>query len=101
VLESISRVADDVCDEPHVAARRVLRRLLAAWSESEELITIGAYARGSNPECDVAIEMKRSIDAFLRQDDGATPYPETCRRLVELAMDARQRLDRAAATSKA
>lgn len=94
VLDSISRVADHVCDEAHVAARRLLVRLLAAYRESEELINIGAYVGGSNPETDVAIEMKRDLDAYLMQSskEGAE-YPWTCRRLLELAVDARSRIE--------
>ncbi|MHC5025899.1 MAG: FliI/YscN family ATPase [Planctomycetota bacterium] len=85
VLDSISRVADDVCDETHVAARRHLVSLLAAYAEAEELITIGAYAPGSNPACDVMIRIKDDVDAFLRQERSErADYPETCRHLVEL-----------------
>ena len=48
-------------------------------------------ARGSNPDCDVAIAMKPRIDAFLRQEvQDKTGYPETCRGLVELARLAAQ-----------
>ena len=107
LLESISRVADDVCDANHVAARRSLVRLVAAYAESEELIRIGAYARGSNPDCDVAIEMREEIDAFFRQlERERAEYPVTCRGLIELsiradevrAKQAAQRASAAAAT---
>jgi flagellum-specific ATP synthase len=91
VLESVSRVADDVCDEAHVAARRLILRLLAVYAHAEELIEIGAYAAGSNPECDVAIAMRPALEEFLRQDaHAAGEYPRTCRRLLELAAAARQ-----------
>ncbi|MCP3903361.1 MAG: FliI/YscN family ATPase [Planctomycetes bacterium] len=91
LLESISRVADDVCDEHHCAGRRALLRLISAYSEAEELINIGAYARGSNRDCDAAIELKPKIDDFLRQNRGeAAPYPETCRRIVEMSIEAGQ-----------
>jgi flagellum-specific ATP synthase len=86
LLESISRVADDVCDENHRRARRALLRVLAAYAENEELIAIGAYAAGSNPDCDVAIALKAKIEAFLRQDSTEkVEYPLTCRTLIELA----------------
>ena len=86
LLESVSRVADTVCDEAHREARRMITRLVAAWQEAEELITIGAYAHGSNPDCDVAIALKPRIDAFLRQEIQETSeYPRTCRALIELA----------------
>ncbi len=85
LLESISRVADDVCDEHHVRARRVLLRLISAYTEAEELIQIGAYAKGSNIDCDLAIAMKEEIDAFLQQGTAERAnYPQTCRRLLEL-----------------
>jgi flagellum-specific ATP synthase len=92
LLESISRVADDVCDEPHRRARRTVLRLAAAYAEAEELINIGAYAHGSNPDCDVAIALKPRIDAFLRQEiDEKADYPHVCRELLELAAAADQK----------
>ena len=67
----------------------MITRLIAAWSEAEELINIGAYAHGSNPDCDVAIAMKPRIDAFLCQEvHDKAGYPETCRALLELAQAA-------------
>lgn len=90
-LESISRVADEVCDENHIAARRELIKLMAAHAEAEELINIGAYAHGSNSDCDVAIALKESIDGFLQQAPyEKARYPETCRTLVELAQQSMQ-----------
>ncbi len=97
VLESISRVADDVCDVNHQAARRQLIRLLAAYAEAEELINIGAYARGSNPACDAAIAMKDEMDALLQQSRAEkASYPHTCRRLVELSLMAEKLLSQRA-----
>ncbi len=86
VPDSISRVADVVCDPHHIAARRQILKLLAAYAEAEELINIGAYARGSNPDCDVAIAMKPAIDQFLQQRvEENADYPTTCKTLLELA----------------
>ena len=87
-LDSISRVADQVCDVHHITARRRLLELLSAYRESRELINIGAYARGSNPMTDTAIALKDHIDAFLRQDGHeASPLPETCKTLLELCAE--------------
>jgi len=98
VLESISRVANDVCDQHHRAARQSLIRLLAAHAEAEELINIGAYARGSNAVTDVAIEMKPAIDAFLQQSThDRAPYPQTCKALLDLAATANALLTQRAA----
>ncbi len=95
-IESISRLADQVSDPNHITARRRVLELLSAHRESEELINIGAYARGSNPMTDVAIALKPRIDAFLRQErDDRAPFPATCRALCELAAES-ERLRQAA-----
>lgn len=86
VLDSISRVADQITDDGHRAARDRVRAMLAALESKRELISIGAYQDGSDPLVDAARQRQAHLDAFLRQaaDDG-TPYPETCRRLLEIA----------------
>ncbi|MCG8406221.1 MAG: FliI/YscN family ATPase [Phycisphaerales bacterium] len=67
VLESISRVMPDVVGAPHVQAAQRIKRLLAVWEEIEDLVNIGAYARGTNPEFDLVIQMRPAIEAFLKQ----------------------------------
>lgn len=102
LMESISRVADDVCDRHHIAARREFLRLWAAYAQAEELITIGAYARGSNPITDTAIALKPAMDAFLQQDARAKRnYPETCKALLDLAVRAQHEAAQRAKTSMA
>ncbi|MFZ4749291.1 MAG: FliI/YscN family ATPase [Phycisphaerales bacterium] len=89
VLSSISRVADQVSDPNHLAARRHLGRLLGAYREAEELIQIGAYAKGSNPDVDAAIALRPAIDAFLKQrSDERAEFPRTLRSLIELSLAA-------------
>jgi flagellum-specific ATP synthase len=89
VLSSISRVADQVSDANHLAARRHLGRLLGAYREAEELIQIGAYAKGSNPDVDAAVALRPAIDAFLRQrSDERAEFPRTLRALIELSLAA-------------
>lgn len=95
-LRSVSRLADQVSDPNHTAARRELLSLLAAWSDVEDLVNIGAYSSGSNPLSDAAIELRPMIMELLAQGlDEHSAYPETCRTLVQLATHAvqtRQRL---------
>ncbi|MEK6644965.1 MAG: FliI/YscN family ATPase [Planctomycetota bacterium] len=67
VLESVSRVMPDVVDAAHLAAAAKVRRILATWGEIEDLVNIGAYATGSNPEFDLVIRMRPAVEAFLRQ----------------------------------
>jgi flagellum-specific ATP synthase len=44
-----------------------VRRLMAAFRDKSDLIAIGAYARGSDPLTDAAIDARAPIDGFLRQ----------------------------------
>jgi flagellum-specific ATP synthase len=67
VLGSISRCMNDVIDDEHKSAANTFRKLLAAYREAEDLIMLGAYARGSDPDVDKAIDMKPAMDAFLQQ----------------------------------
>lgn len=101
LLESISRVADTVCDQNHNTARQLVMKLQAAYAEAEELINIGAYAHGSNPDCDVAIALKPKIDQMLRQQiDEVADYPQSCKRLIELADLAQVEYERQAAAKQ-
>lgn len=68
ITESISRLMDQVVSQAHLADAVRLRSLLAAYRENEELINLGAYARGANPDVDEALEKMEMINAFLRQN---------------------------------
>lgn len=68
VLESISRVMIDVTSERHQKAARKLRRILAVYRDAEDLVNIGAYVKGSNPEIDEALQLMPKITEFLQQD---------------------------------
>lgn len=70
VLESISRVEGAVTTPEERALARELRRLLAAYRDSKDLIEIGAYAPGTNATVDRAIALREATDAFLRQEIG-------------------------------
>jgi flagellum-specific ATP synthase len=74
VLDSISRVAGTITTPEQRAIATELRRLLAARRDAKELIEIGAYVPGTNPEVDRATALTPAIDAFLRQAmDDQTP----------------------------
>lgn len=99
VLGSISRLADEVCTEQHIAARRQLIRLLAAHRDVEELIQIGAYAKGSNPTADAAIQMKPRIDELLQQRPNEYEDFERARKhLLSLAVEAGSTLQKMGAS---
>lgn len=67
VLASISRLMIDVTAAEQREYAGKLRAALATYRESEDLINIGAYASGSNPEIDAAIELYPRICEFLQQ----------------------------------
>ena len=85
VTESISRVMDKVVAPEHRADATRLRAILASYRDNEELINLGAYARGSNADVDEALEKMPRINQFLRQDvEEGTHMTNTVRRLREL-----------------
>jgi flagellum-specific ATP synthase len=66
-LESLSRLMTEVVDKEHRLAAQAVRELLAVYREHEDLISIGAYRRGSNKKVDAAIDMQDDLNKFLRQ----------------------------------
>ena len=70
VLSSVSRVAPRLMTERTAAAAGKIRRLIATYKEKEDLIDVGAYARGSDVEVDEAIEKRPVINEFLVQGVG-------------------------------
>jgi flagellum-specific ATP synthase len=67
ILKSISRVMEDITDLDHKHLAGRIKELLATYRKAEDLINIGAYAAGSNPNIDHAIEMIEPINRYLRQ----------------------------------
>lgn len=65
---SVSRVMNDVVSDEHLEAARRFRRLYSAYQQNHDLISIGAYQVGSNPEVDEAIEYYPDIKRFLQQN---------------------------------
>ena len=68
VLRSISRLRSDICPKEIVLAGRTVTGSLATFKRVEDMVNIGAYAHGSNPDIDKAISLVPAINAFLRQD---------------------------------
>ena len=77
VLKSVSRLMSEIADKEHKSNASRLRDLLATYENSEDLINIGAYVKGSNPNIDKAIECHDSILGFLKQGiDESTSFEE-------------------------
>lgn len=67
ILQSVSRAMSGIVGEEHRGAAEKLRRLYAIYRENEDLIQIGAYKRGANPELDQAVSLMPTMNALLRQ----------------------------------
>jgi FliI/YscN family ATPase len=86
VLESVSRLMPDVTDARHREAATAIRRQLACYRESKDLVSIGAYKPGANPALDEALGNREAVLQFLRQavDDASSPE-QTAAALIRLA----------------
>ena len=67
VLESVSRVTLEVCQEKEISTISKARDLLSVYRKNEDVITIGAYTKGSSPSVDLAIEKQPLLRQLLRQ----------------------------------
>lgn len=86
VLASLSRLFSTVVDKPQVVAAQQVRRWMQRYREVEDLLRIGAYQRGADPETDVAIQRMPQILAFLQQDtDEGCSISDVKSELLQLA----------------
>lgn len=67
ILPSLSRVMNHIVDNDHIQAATKIRSLLSAYEKNRDLILLGAYKPGSDPEVDLAIKKLSKINNFLQQ----------------------------------
>jgi type III secretion protein N (ATPase) len=85
VVRSLSRVMDEIVDEPHRAAAARLREVISTYERQRDLILLGAYRRGSDEETDYALDRIDEAYGFLRQlRDERQPFEATRAQLIEL-----------------
>lgn len=85
IEQSISRVMHGITNEQHMAAAIRVKQLYSKYQRSRDLITVGAYAAGSDPQLDRAIAAYPQIEKFLRQGIREPSDAAAARaRLVEL-----------------
>lgn len=85
VLESVSRLRNDVISPEHKKAANTITELLATYRMNEDLISVGAYRKGTNPLTDKAIASIDKINNFLKQDIFEfADYEETKQKLLSL-----------------
>ncbi len=66
--KSVSRLMTDVVSDDHLKLAKKLQDIYSAYKEAEDMINIGAYVKGSNPEVDQAINKYELIVNYLRQE---------------------------------
>ncbi len=77
VLESISRSMIDVTTPQHRALATKIRQVLSVYRDAEDLVNIGAYVAGSNPDIDLALRLMPKIRRFLQQGlEEHSPFDE-------------------------
>ena len=87
VSNSVSRLMSGIAEKDHKAAANQLRNMLAVYKDNEDLISIGAYKSGSNPDLDNAIAHMKRIDEFLIQKvDEPSHFAQTVEMLKETVM---------------
>jgi flagellum-specific ATP synthase len=91
VLESVSRVRDEVVSPEHLEDANTFLRLEAAYRGHEDLIAVGAYKPGADAQVDTAIALRPDIMSFLRQPaHDHSSLDEVRGALAELAEAARR-----------
>lgn len=85
VLKSISRLTGHLYSPEEKSLAMRARKLMALYSNMEELVRIGAYSRGADPEVDEAVALWPKLEAFLTQDvNEATPPDEAFAQLAAI-----------------
>ena len=83
VLNSVSRVMPAVSQPAHRANAAKVRKLMATYEKARDLVNIGAYVGGSDPEIDAALAALPALMEFLQQGVEFAPFEETTR-MMEL-----------------
>ena len=85
VLNSASRVMNDIITKEHLSAVIKFRKLYTLLKENEVLIRIGAYTKGSDPQLDEAITKKEAMEQFMTQDSNLqSNFQESVHTLINL-----------------
>ncbi|ANB02793.1 flagellar protein export ATPase FliI [Ectothiorhodospira sp. BSL-9] len=85
VEASVSRVMNDIVDPGHVQAARQFKQLYSQYQQNRDLISVGAYQKGSDPRVDEAIALFPRLERFLQQDlREAVNFKKSLRALEDL-----------------
>jgi flagellum-specific ATP synthase len=86
VEKSISRVMPKVATKDHLLAARKMKQLYSRYMRGRDLVSMGAYIAGTDPELDEALKAWPKIQSFLRQEsDVAIPLSKTLEALLKIS----------------
>ncbi|MEH0168624.1 flagellar protein export ATPase FliI [Paucibacter sp. JuS9] len=89
IERSISRVMTNVAKQPHVEAARRFRQLLAKFNKARDLIQLGAYQAGNDPDLDTAVRLHPEMNRLLQQDmHSAAPLAGSISQLGQVILQA-------------
>ena len=85
ILQSISRIMRDIAAPGQIPSYQKLVKVLSVYARAEDLVNLGAYTRGTNPEIDFALEKIEDVKAYLRQAvDERSSLEESISRLITI-----------------
>jgi len=85
ILESISRVRNEIISGEHFASARLIGELIATYKNAEDLISVGAYQKGINHNTDKAVAFNDIINNFLKQkSDEAYDFEDTISEMLKI-----------------
>lgn len=88
VLASVSRLMPDLVPADFFDRAGKIREMISTYQRAEDMINIGAYAKGSNPKIDLSLRKIDAINAFLKQRyDECTSADDAMKRVRELTQD--------------
>ena len=89
ILDSISRLMPAITTQEHREGAALVRRLLAVYERSEDLVRIGAYKPGADADLDRALRMRTAMRTFMTQDaHERSSFVDSLMRLAELVREA-------------
>ena len=79
---------NSIISKEHKLAAGKMKQVLATYQEAEDLINIGAYKAGSNPDIDFAIEKIKAVNSFLQQQtDEKYSFEETFQQMMDIFIE--------------
>ena len=86
ILDSVSRLMPSLVTDQHLGKVKEMRLLMSSYAHSEDLIRVGAYQKGTDPDLDKAMATMPSLNAFLQQKPGEiSSFSETGDRLMAIS----------------